>query len=67
MLSTAIYREQGMSQAVDRPHRLSIAFWVLRISESVSEFVSNPNSEFLISFFRRVCGYIKRGIVPVDV
>ena len=51
MMSTAIYREQGMSQAVDWALRLSAAFGVLEVSESILEFVSDSNSEFFIFFF----------------
>ena len=54
-----------MSQVVDRPLRLSTAFWILGVYESVSEFVSNSNSDFLIFFLGGLCGYIRRDTVPI--
>jgi len=57
----------GMSQAIDRPRRLSTTFWVLGVSELVSESVPNQIMSFWVLFLRGLCGYMKRGIVPIKV
>jgi len=64
VLSAMIYREQEMSQAVDRPLRRSTTFWVLGVSESVFEFVSDSNSEFLVFFSSWTVWLYKEGYCP---
>ena len=46
-----IFQELGLSEAIDKPNGLSTAFCLWAKSVCVYEFVSDPNSEFWVSFF----------------
>ena len=54
LLSTTIYKEHEISQAVDS----------VGVSESVSEFVSDSNSEFLVFFSSWTPWIYKEGCCP---
>ena len=59
--------ETWPGQSVDKPlivvHRRN--FWAN--SKLDSEFVSNPNMEFLVSFFQGIFAYILKGVVTLFV
>ena len=62
---TTTIRELGVVQFVDRPRECrQTHFWpVFKLD---SEFISDPNSEFLVSFFCGLSVYIKRVIISID-
>ena len=53
-----------LAQFIDRPTSLSITFGLSSVFKLDSEFVSDPNSEFLIFFFSWALWLYKKGYFP---